>query len=396
MVATKARTRRQGSRKGQGRPTFQLIEEIVRSAKLQVDAEESIIRGVKILGTESSNGRRYTKQALVEAQERYEGITVNVNHPAGEPDSQRDSQDALGQLTNIQLREDGLYGDLVLLKSHPMAERLLEAATRMPRLFGLSHNAAGEGRTEADGTFVVEHLTEVRSVDVVTNPATTKGLLESRQGRRTMQIKQLFESLIPKLEKAKGQRLKNLLEMGELHQQMDDMGQEEVEAPAEDMSADDQASEAFVSMAIAVLRDESLDKAGKLKKLRDILSAEEKLMGGETSTETSEQDDGEGDGEDKKKHEAMESKIRQLERKDRARDLCEAAGVVPSKALLKALCSLESEKDCKDLIEEHKETHRYERPRSGPPRNVIESKDGRGNPIKKDESVDDFVNGICV
>ena len=75
---------------------------------------------------------------------------------------------------------EGLYGDLVYLKTHPMAERICEAAERMPDAFGMSHNAQGEGEENKDGVFVVSKIVEVRHVDLVADPATTKSLSEAR------------------------------------------------------------------------------------------------------------------------------------------------------------------------------------------------------------------------
>ena len=42
-------------------------------------------------------------------------------------------------------------------------------------MIGLSHNAIGEGDTQ-NGVVVVRRLVKVRSVDVVSDPATTNGL----------------------------------------------------------------------------------------------------------------------------------------------------------------------------------------------------------------------------
>jgi len=159
----------------------QLLEEVVRSKPASVEAQTGIIRGVKILGLESVNGRRYSPTALKGAVRMYEGRAVNVDHP-NKPGDRRSSYDRFGKLSGVHFREgQGLYGDLHYLKTHPLAGPVAEAAKRMPDLFGLSHNAQGDGRSGTDGVFVVESLTAVRSVDVVADPATTRGLYESRR-----------------------------------------------------------------------------------------------------------------------------------------------------------------------------------------------------------------------
>jgi hypothetical protein len=149
-----------------------------------VDRDKGIIYGVKILGFESLNNRRYLPEAMNEAISLYEGIAVNINHPEVEgrlPTAQRSSYDRFGRIVNVKFLDgEGLFGDLEYLKSHPMAGMVTEAAERMPDAFGLSHNAQGEGDTDNAGTFVIHKITEVRSVDVVADAATNRSLSESR------------------------------------------------------------------------------------------------------------------------------------------------------------------------------------------------------------------------
>lgn len=144
-----------------------------------VDKQAGVIRGVKILGTESANGRTYTQEAIRGAAKLYENIGVFADHPhRATPDQERKVSERLGWLENIQVKRDGLYGDLHILKSHPLAAAVFEAAERNPRLIGLSHNATGDTK-RVDGRTFVERVTSVRSVDLVTDPATTRGLFES-------------------------------------------------------------------------------------------------------------------------------------------------------------------------------------------------------------------------
>ncbi len=150
--------------------------------KLSVDRDAGVIRNVKIIGFNSQNGRRYSPQALKEAIPLYEGIKVNVDHPEKGPTQQRSSYDRFGKFVNVRFVEgEGLFGDLVYLKSHPIAEQVCEAAERMPDVFGMSHNAQGEGNVDKKGIFEVNKITEVRHVDLVADPATTQSLSESKQ-----------------------------------------------------------------------------------------------------------------------------------------------------------------------------------------------------------------------
>lgn len=181
------------------------LREQIRTRPQSVDVAAGVILGVKVLGLVSDNSRRYLPQAVANAAALYEGVGVFLDHPS-RPHEQRSVRDRIGWLENVRWRLDGLYADLHLLTSDPATAKILEAAQRNPRLFGLSHNAEGKGHNEG-GTFVVEEITEVRSVDLVADPATNHSLFEGRTVQRT--LRQLIEAstVEPKLKQ-------RLLEMG--------------------------------------------------------------------------------------------------------------------------------------------------------------------------------------
>lgn len=150
-----------------------------RGLAVRVDAAAGVIRGVKILGLESRNGRSYLPEALARAIPLYEGARVNVNHPKGGPWDSRDYQDRLGAIRNVVLRPGaGLFGDLRFNPKHALAEQLVWDAEHAPENVGFSHNV--EARTARRGErVVVEAITRVQSVDLVADPATTRGLFEA-------------------------------------------------------------------------------------------------------------------------------------------------------------------------------------------------------------------------
>jgi hypothetical protein len=143
-----------------------------------VDRAAGIIRGVKLLGLSSRNGRRYRDDALGAARELYEGAKVNINHPKGHPLSPRDYQDRLGVIRGVEFRAgSGLFGDLHFNPNHALSEQLIWDAEHAPQNVGLSHNVLA--RTARDGNeTVVEAITKVQSIDLVADPATTSGLYE--------------------------------------------------------------------------------------------------------------------------------------------------------------------------------------------------------------------------
>ena len=153
-----------------------------RGLPLRTDRAAGVIRGVKILGLRSRNGRYYPPETLRQAAKLYEEAKVNVNHsksPLGQP---RDYQDRIGVIRNVRLEPDeGLFADFYFNPKHALAEQLLWDAEHAPENVGFSHNV--EARiARRDDQLVVEAITRVHSVDLVADPATTRGLFESQDG----------------------------------------------------------------------------------------------------------------------------------------------------------------------------------------------------------------------
>jgi len=135
----------------------------------------NVIRGVKIIGLESKHGYAYPADVLGRAVALYEGAPVFLMHP--DPREKRQGhrllRDHFGNLENVSSNGNGLFGDLNVRSSHPLAAQILEEAPTAS--FGLSHNAVVE-RSE-DGS-VITNIVEVKSVDLVDDPATTRNLFE--------------------------------------------------------------------------------------------------------------------------------------------------------------------------------------------------------------------------
>jgi hypothetical protein len=180
---------------GPGSGSIRLLEHVSTATGSRVDREAGVIRRVKVLGRESANGRTYSDQAMHDAARLYEGARVNINHDRDKPTRERGLLEEFGTLKNVQLQEGSVYADLYYIKSHPLAELVLEKAERFPDKIGLSHNADGRGQRQA-GKFVVESIERVLSVDLVLNPATTKGLFESAERPRLPTYEQRREAFL--------------------------------------------------------------------------------------------------------------------------------------------------------------------------------------------------------
>lgn len=150
-----------------------------RGLALRVDRAGGVVRGIKILGLHSRNSREYLPDALARAIGLYEGAKVNVNHPKGHPLSPRDYQERIGVIRNVQHRAgEGLFGDFHFNPKHQLAEQLAWDAEHAPENVGFSHNVQAQTSRRGETT-MIEEILRVHSVDLVADPATTRGLFES-------------------------------------------------------------------------------------------------------------------------------------------------------------------------------------------------------------------------
>ena len=336
---------------------------------LTVDREGGVIKGVKVVGRhsrnshglrEAVNGTEYTKACLQEALSLYEGVDVLVDHDE-DGRGNRSSSDVFGKLKNVRLTEDGVRADLHFLKAHPLASRVCEDVERGLGSFGLSHDAtaAKERIDRSAGRLVIEKLATVRSVDLVRKPASNRNLWESQTMPKTT-LRELVESV--KLTPVRAKWRKRLLEDDAMDAPMD----APIDAPAEGGSSDDALTSGFKAAMMAVIDDGSLDAAGKLAKLKQLLTTHEKLTQEpepEEPKQESEDDDKPKD-KDKSDDDRKESlKVKELEHRLAVRDLCEKADVKADKTLLETLESLPIE-SARRLVEREKTRGGSASPRS--------------------------------
>lgn len=371
------------------------LHEDVLSRGHNIDTEACIIRNVKVLGKHSRNhtvpnkseiGQRvYSDEALDQAAKLYEGCEVNIDHPErSNPGRERGFVEGFGVLRNCRREPDGVYADLHYVKSHPLCEMVIERATKFPDKIGLSHNAEGRVAHE-NGEWVVHSLEMVRSVDLVGKPATTSGLFESvepleepERNEEMTKPKTTKTTLRKVLESAFPEKKAVIQEM-EAEELADMSAEMEVpaEAPAEGGGEPDmksQAKQAFRAMVLAAFDDESLDTKQTIAKIREVLAAQEKLLGGmggsegggestETTTEMTDdeekmQESVQPQSPENPEFKALLEKVDRLERenkqsarKQRARELCDEVGVVADSELLESLSLLANDDQMRKLIE---------------------------------------------
>src|SRR5262245_11972679 len=373
MVAMSAATRRL---------THFHLSEAVTFEGVTVDREAGVIRNVKVLGRTSRNRRTYTEACQQEACARglYEGAPVYIDHARdhqgrGAPYAARKASERFGTLRAARQQGDATRADLYYLTHHPMAAQVAEAAEKGLARFGLSHNAECEGERHADGSVTVHTITEVRSVDVVDDPATADSFLEQTRGPAvSTTYHDFFEAWERHLPAAGRRRIRAILEQG------DDYlgGQMSADAPpmpGDDASAAD-AGDAIgtaLQQAIVALVEKAMsgemDKAEAIKKIRKLFN---------THTAVSDQGataagDDEEPAEDNEEESAGKSEQSQYRRLNAALVLCEQHDFRASKKQLDILAAVPTDELRLELLETFKTTartgtpYRPQRPQPGQP-----------------------------
>lgn len=342
-----------------GRLIF-ITEQTLGNRPLRVDRAANTVYSVKIIGFESQNNRRYTAKALQEAIALYEGVKVNIDHPEN-PEDSRSVYDRIGKLTNIRfVKNKGLFGDLWLLPSHKLTEEVYDAASLMPDLFGLSHNAQGEGEEDKDGVFVVNRITEVRHVDLVADPATTKSLSESITTKRSRSMREEDEKDKEPLE-AEYEDKGTAEEDGGMHEQVMDI----LSGEGDDMAKAEAIVKLFSGEDTPEGEDEKTEEEDDMKEAED--NEEEDDM--EEAEDEEKKDDKKDASESRKikaSHKALQEQFKALKKSLYLRQLFESERLPVDKVLMADLSKL-SYPLIKSMVKRLSAAHKASKPRSGIP-----------------------------
>lgn len=383
------------------------LYESAGGASAAVDRDRAVIRNVKVLGFHSPNGHGqpgaaggtdYTESAMRDALPLYEGVQVMVDHPdRSRLGAERSAYDCLGVLRNARLTPDGIRADLHLDPAHQLAESVMNDVERKLGRFGLSHNARGDGPVK-NGRYVITTIEEVRSVDLVTRPATNKNLWESVPVKTTLRA--ILESRLPTLSKSRRLHAKTLLEMDEYAtaDMAGDAPASPLDAPVEVASDPDQAlKDGFRAAIDAVLDDDSLDVSAKVKKISEYLKTHDKLTAAaEPAPPVAEADDEKDEAkddevkesacdtkDDDKKHTYESRELAALRSEKAARQLCESLKFAAPQSVIDTLAKIadaDARKASAEAFKAAAAAKAADRPRSVPPgRPLAESRDGAGD-----------------
>lgn len=333
-------------------------------ASSKVNREGGYIDGVLICGVQSRNGRDYPTAVLSRDYAKYEGVVVNADHGDESTVARR-----LGWFSDVQPGQDGRpRGRLNVLKSHPLAEAVFEAAERNPGLFGMSHVAVCSTK-RINGRETVESINRVLSIDLVADPATTKSLYESFKPMRSpMKFRAFAESVATKWPAHRPALVKFFREeMDEM--EMPEPPELEAEGPADPVKA------AF-SQAMHALVDQfdagGIDGPALMAKLKALMKAADKMNGA---------DAGYG-GEPTEPVEVvepmeMESLKKQLANVIKENAELRLAALIGDTKLTdvqrKAVAALTDESDRKALVESFRSVAKGQQPKSGE-QNAVKTK----------------------
>ena len=155
----------------------------------------NVIHNVKLLGSVSRNKRTYSEQAMKDAVRLYENAPAFFDHPTKselrERDGVRSVRDLAGKILNPRRLTGEIRGDIQMIDvpengSVNPKTFLTALVEQMPDMAGFSHRAQGTIKKGSDGD-VVEGLTDVFALELVTEPATSNGLFESLERTRDPQ-----------------------------------------------------------------------------------------------------------------------------------------------------------------------------------------------------------------
>lgn len=363
MPRTATLPKKHGRAKGHGCPTrlsVTLREESRLSKPSRVDPETGLIVGVKLVGKTSTNthgvqdvdGSEYTDEALQEAIPFYEGAYGYLNHRSRKSETtERDVREKFCRYFAVELREDGLYGNMAIINPKTeFAGTLLRAADAFPDAFGLSHDATGDGEIR-NRMFVITKIPSVNSVDVVDHGATTRSLFESKEASPMPQTKKKASEILLTGAKALG---KTHLRLAESYLATDAFGLKEIDMLEDDGGEpEDKVAAAFKEACNAIMDGED-DDATKIKKLKEVFKAKTRIASAEEPKETDSGDKGakdekkEPDKDDKKTQESREAN---LARENSAlRELLESGVTGVPASVVKALSRLDDATERREAI----------------------------------------------
>ena len=167
------------------------------------DSTNLVLEGTVVLGPTSLNGRIYPTEVQKKAVGVFEGAKAYMNHPTKHVMSEaRDVKDYIGIHKNVRVKGDKTYSDLHLVNNETVQKHILPILEDKTHHSSVGNSIVARATMEKgkDGIYTVTEIHAARSIDLVSEPGTTKGLFESHSPtteEKEMELKDLtIESLM--------------------------------------------------------------------------------------------------------------------------------------------------------------------------------------------------------
>ena len=143
---------------------------------------DGTINGVCLFGTRKSQNKRiYEDSAIDDLARLADGVKCFINHPSKselkERDGVRDLRDWLGVFESTHRDGEKVLGNLQVREAY--RDLVNDLIALQPTAVGMSINARVKSGTRQDGMESIVNVDALRSVDLVSNAATTRSLFES-------------------------------------------------------------------------------------------------------------------------------------------------------------------------------------------------------------------------
>lgn len=153
------------------------------------DDENLVIRNASLLGAVSANGYTFTETAMKDAAKLLENGVQYLNHPQSESED-RDISKLVSSVKNVRFvsGESKVRGDIHFVDTPHIREEIFPRLKHFKNKVGNSIVGEGISESREDGEFVTS-LHAIESVDLVTDPATNRGLFEGIKPKKSKENK---------------------------------------------------------------------------------------------------------------------------------------------------------------------------------------------------------------
>jgi hypothetical protein len=266
---------------------LRIQEATYQNTSVRHDPEKSIVYGVKLVSWGESFHKRVYESCCGADVNKFHGAKSNIDHQP-DPNGARYGV-RFGRVFNPVVKGDGIYGDFKYNPKHSAAESFVWWVDNDPAAIGFSIDAMSKIERLRDGRLAVKGFTKVNSVDVVGDPASTKGVFESRMNQ---------EPATP--------------EGGAPDDSEMNLDVDEAAATPDDLKDTGCDEELGALMSAVFMNSDTLDKVKLARTLRSVADLLEDMDGGDGESEEYEDESTEGEAPQEEETKMQESTIKEL------------------------------------------------------------------------------------